>query len=139
MKSSDKNKVGGKIAKYLFWGVCTTAVNVGVFWIARNFLHLPVMVSNILAWVLSVTFAYVANRSFVFEHKAPLKRYKAVFTEIVLFTGSRLFSGGLDMLLVYMLISASGYPEMTMKVVINVIVVVINYISARYLVFRRRA
>ena len=55
---------------YVVFGVLTTVVSYASYWIFTDFLHIPYMVSTALSWVLSVTFAYVTNRKWVFESRA---------------------------------------------------------------------
>ena len=47
------------VISYLFWGVVTTIVNIGVFAILSDYLHLFYQVSNVIAWFVSVLVAYV--------------------------------------------------------------------------------
>ena len=54
---------------YVVFGVLTTVVSYASYWIFTDFLHIPYMVSTALSWVLSVTFAYVTNRKWVFESR----------------------------------------------------------------------
>ena len=52
---------------YLFFGVCTTLVNMLVYWVFAHVFSLSVLISTVISWVLSVLFAYVTNRKFVFH------------------------------------------------------------------------
>lgn len=54
------------IVLYLFFGVCTTLVNVIAYWICAHPLDINTMTSTIIAWVLAVLFAYITNRNWVF-------------------------------------------------------------------------
>ena len=59
-----------ELVLYVVFGVLTTVVSYASYWIFTDFLHIPYMVSTALSWVLSVTFAYVTNRKWVFESRA---------------------------------------------------------------------
>lgn len=59
-----------ELVLYVVFGVLTTVVSYVSYWIFTDFLHIPYMVSTALSWVLSVTFAYVTNRKWVFESRA---------------------------------------------------------------------
>ena len=54
---------------YLFFGGCTTVVNIVVFALCSDILHMELLVSNFMAWVLAVFFAYITNKIWVFESK----------------------------------------------------------------------
>lgn len=62
------------VLPYLFFGVCTTLVNVIGYWICAYLFKFGVMPSTIIAWILAVLFAYVTNRKWVFKSKAQNRR-----------------------------------------------------------------
>jgi putative flippase GtrA len=124
-------------AAYIFWGILTTLVNILVFEACRIVFSFPVPVSNAVAWVLSVLFAFFTNREFVF--KGQNGETASLGVQIGLFFLSRLFSGAMDMALVVLLISSLGLPELPMKVLINGVVIIVNYVASALVVFRRRS
>ena len=58
-----------EIILYLFFGGCTTLVNIVAYYICSR-IGFGTAISTIIAWVLSVLFAYVTNRKYVFENTA---------------------------------------------------------------------
>ena len=54
---------------YLVFGVLTTVVNIVVYFLSAELLHINYLISNALAWFLSVLFAYITNRKYVFDSK----------------------------------------------------------------------
>lgn len=121
---------------YIVFGALTTAVNIVSYWLMSRFLHLSVEVSTAAAWVLSVLFAYVTNRTWVFESRA--KGTEAITKEIVSFFLSRLSTGVLDWLIMFVFVTKLSLPDMPVKLASNVIVIVLNYILSRFLVFRKK-
>lgn len=120
---------------YIVFGVLTTAVNVAVYWLATRLLNCSVTVSTVLAWILSVLFAYAANRTWVFESHA--SEMKEVMKEIISFFLARLSTGLLDMLIMYVFAETLAMPDMPVKIASNVIVIILNYVLSRFLVFRK--
>ncbi|MBR3349677.1 MAG: GtrA family protein [Solobacterium sp.] len=120
---------------YVVFGALTTAVNIVSYWLMSRFLHLSVEISTAAAWVLSVLFAYVTNRTWVFESRA--KGTEAIAKEIVSFFLSRLSTGVLDWLIMFVFVTKLSLPDMPVKLASNVIVIVLNYILSRFLVFRK--
>ena len=55
------------LISYGIFGVLTTLLNIGTYYVCARILLIPVMVSSIIAWIVGVIFAYVTNRIFVFE------------------------------------------------------------------------
>ena len=76
-------------------------------------------------------FAYVTNRIWVFESKSP-----DILKEMSLFFGGRIFSGVVDMLLMYTFIDLLVFDGSISKIVVQVIVIVLNYIFSKLIVFK---
>ena len=121
---------------YGIFGVCTTMVNIVTYWLCARVLHLPLTPSTVIAWILSVLFAYVTNRNWVFESQAQGKG--AVLKEILSFFTSRLSTGILDWLIMYTFVKRLGMDDMLIKIASNVLVIVLNYILGKFVVFRKR-
>ena len=121
---------------YLFWGVMTTIVNYGSYFTFTRAMHIHHLASNALAWVISVIFAYIVNKIFVFRAKGWAGR--TVLREMAQFTSGRVLSGAVEMLLLLVFIDWIGFPDAPIKILSNVIVVVMNYFVSKLLVFRRK-
>lgn len=124
-----KNK---EIIMYLVFGVLTTVVNIVVYYIFSNLLHMNYLFSNAMAWFLSVLFAYVTNRKYVFDSKN-----NQIIKEAISFFGSRLATGIIDMVLMWFLVNFNIVNDVVAKVVVNVIIVILNYILSKLVVFKK--
>ncbi len=125
------------VIPYLFFGVCTTAVNVVVYWICAHPMRLGTMLSTVLAWVLSVLFAYVTNRKWVFHSEAHGRR--EISREMASFFGCRLATGIVDWLCMFLFVEVLGLNDLFIKLAANVIVIVLNYVASKLLIFRKRS
>lgn len=123
------------IILYLFYGILTTLVNILVFTLSVRLLSLSVIISNIIAWICSVLFAYITNRKFVF--RSSVSGSTGIFKEICAFFSGRLFTGILDAILMYLLVDVLLFDDVLMKIAVNIIVVVLNYIISKLFVFKR--
>lgn len=121
---------------YLICGAGTTVVNLTVYGGCAYVLRTETAVSTGLAWLCAVAFAYLTNRVLVFQSK----NRGAVFLlrEMAAFVGARMVSGILDMLLMVMLVDVLGLPQMWMKLPVNILVTILNFLFSKCLVFRRR-
>lgn len=121
---------------YLVFGVLTTVVNYLVYLPCYNLLNLSSSVSNVIAWVVAVAFAYVTNKPFVFRSHD--WSAKTVIPELTKFVGTRLGSGGIETLILLIFVDVLGMNGNLWKLLTSVIVVVLNYVGSKLLVFRKK-
>lgn len=124
------------ILSYLFFGVLTTAVNYAVYLPCYNLLQISAAVSNVIAWVVAVVFAYLTNKPFVF--KSHDWSAKTVVPEATKFVGSRIASGALETGIIFLTVDCLLWNGNAMKLVTSVLVVILNYIASKLLVFRKK-
>ena len=123
-----------ELVLYVVFGVLTTVVSYASYWIFTDFLHIPYMVSTALSWVLSVTFAYVTNRKWVFESRA--HGFVPILTEAAKFFASRIMSGFMGMMFIG--VDLLHVNDKIVKLVANVFVILANYILSKLVVFRKK-
>ena len=120
---------------YLFFGALTTVVNYLIYFLCIWFLGLSAGASNVIAWVGAVAFAFLTNKPFVFKSNdwSP----SVTWPELTKFVGSRLGSGILETVILVVTVDYLGWSDIWMKVITAVLVVVLNYIGSKLLVFRK--
>ena len=123
------------VISYLFFGVLTTVVNYLVYLPCYNLLGLSASVSNVIAWVFAVAFAYLTNKPFVFKSHDWSK--KVVIPELTKFVGSRILSGALETVIIFVTVDLLMCNGNVMKLVTSVLVVIVNYVISKLLVFRK--
>ena len=87
---------------YGFFGVCTTLVNMAVYWLCARLLGLAVLPATIIAWFMAVLFAYFTNRRWVF-HSAAATRQE-LWREFVSFYSCRIATGVVDWALMFVFV-----------------------------------
>lgn len=124
------------IISYLFFGVVTTVVNMVVYYLCYQLWGISSDLSTVIAWVLAVLTAFLTNKPFVFgSHDwSP----KVLLPEAGSFFGCRLGSGVVELVLMHITVEMLGLPGMLMKLLVNVIVVILNYVASKLLVFRKK-
>ena len=120
---------------YLVFGVLTTAVNYLVYLPCYNVLGLSGSISNAIAWGAAVAFAYLTNKPFVFQSHD--WSAKTVIPELTKFVGCRLGSGVLETAIIFLTVDWLGWNGNVMKLLTSVLVVVLNYIGSKLLVFKK--
>lgn len=123
-----------EIILYFVFGVLTTVINFVIYTILI-LLGVDTYISNIAAWIGAVLFAYLTNRSVVFNSKA--KGKTALFKEILSFYGARIFSLVVEMLILYVCIDLIGMDQFIPKLAAQVIVIILNYILSKFIVFKK--
>lgn len=123
------------MVSYLFFGVLTTVVNYLVYLPLYNLLGISAAVSNMIAWAAAVAFAYVTNKPFVF--KSHDWSMQTVLPELGKFVGCRAASGTMETALVFLTVDVCGWDGNIWKLIISVVVVILNYVSSKLLVFRK--
>lgn len=124
------------VLAYCFFGVCTTAVNLIMYWMMAHVVGLTTVCSTIIAWFGAVLFAYITNRKWVFFSKRD--SYVELFEEIFSFFVCRLATGILDWLIMYIFVELLLFNDMVVKICANTIVIVCNYIVSKFYVFKER-
>lgn len=119
-----------EIINYLIFGVLTTLINIVVFYVLNNLFSINYQIANVISWFVSVLFAYITNKKYVFEH-TELNEFKL----ITKFYGSRVSTLVLDMILMWLLVSILGLNSMISKLFVQFIVVISNYILSKFLIF----
>lgn len=125
-----------EVIMYLIFGVLTTLINIVSFYIMDK-LGISLYVNNTIAWILSVLFAFVTNKLFVFESKD--MKPKVILKEGISFFGFRLLSYFVDMFCIFLLVDVFKVNKLIAKVVGNVIVIIINYIFSKLFIFKKEA
>ncbi|MCD7756138.1 MAG: GtrA family protein [Firmicutes bacterium] len=125
----------GDILTYLFFGGLTTVVNYLIYLPCYNALRLNASVSNAVAWVGAVIFAFLTNKPFVF--KSHDWSAKTLWPELAKFVSCRLGSFALEELILLATVDLLGWNGNWMKLATSVLVVVVNYVASKFLVFRK--
>lgn len=128
-----------EILSYLFFGVLTTVVSFSTYLLfANTFLaeksDLDIQIANVLSWICAVTFAYITNRIFVFKSKVKGKKQ---VKEIINFVLARVASLIIDMAMMYILYSLMHIDDTIAKIIVQFIVVAMNYIFSKLIIFKK--
>lgn len=121
---------------YAVFGVLTTVINIASYALCYKYLGIPNVPSNIIAWVLAVLFAFITNKLYVFDSKN--MAMSTLIPELIKFTAARLATGGIDLLIMFIGVDMMHGPEIILKVASNIIVIILNYVLSKLIVFRKK-
>lgn len=119
---------------YLVFGVLTTGVNYAVYYPLYNITAWSATVSHCVAWCAAVLFAFFTNKSFVFHSKD--WSLSTAMPEFVKFVGCRLGSGLVEAGILCLTVDLAGFDGNITKLITSVLVIVLNYVSSKYMAFR---
>ena len=127
-----------EIISYFIFGVLTTVVSLGVYYICvYTFLNpenvVQLQIANIISWVAGVAFAYVTNRKFVFESKEENK-----LKEAGKFVTSRITTLLMDMAIMFIGVTLCKFNDKIIKLISQVVVIVMNYLLSKIIVFKKK-
>ena len=120
--------------RYLVFGALATIVNIAVFAIF-DLLHFPVLVSNTIAWVVAVIFAYLTNRYCVFNSKKTKK--SEIAKELSSFITARIITLIIESIFMWITVEQLHWHSVLMKVIANVIVIVLNFVFSKLFIFKK--
>ena len=126
-----------EIIRYLVIGVLTTVVSLIVYYILTMTIFNPnnaleLQITNVISWIVSVTFAYFTNRKYVFK-----KKDNASIKEASSFYLSRVSTLLIDMWLMYIFVTALHFNDKIVKLIVQFIVIVLNYLLSKFIVFKK--
>ena len=131
----DLYKKYAEIINYLVVGGLTTLVSIIVYGVFTKVFHVNYMISNIISWIASVLFAYITNKKFVFKSKCDSRG--EVIKEIYQFFKYRILSFLIDVLLMYVFVELISIDDMIAKVIVQIIVIILNYVFSKLFVFKK--
>lgn len=125
-----------EIINYLIFGVLTTVVSIASYALFAKVFHIQYMISTVIAWIVSVTFAYVTNKLFVFKSKN--LGLKLTFIECIKFYAARIFTLLVDLALKSFFVEILHLDDMIATIINQVIIIVLNYVLSKIVVFRNK-
>ena len=121
---------------YGIFGVLTTVVNLITYNICYYQLGIGNTISNVIAWILAVVFAYFTNKLWVFESKS--WAWNVLKREVLSFVSCRLATGIMDIVVMFICVDVMGWHAMLMKIISNVLVIILNYIFSKLVIFKNK-
>ena len=121
------------VIRYVFFGGCTTLVNLVCFFVLWNICHVNLNVANVISIITAIIFAYVVNSKFVFQDKC--ETLKDHFRPFCKFISARLVTMVIEVGGVWLLVEKMGMNGMMGKFITQFIVLALNYIFSKFFVF----
>lgn len=125
-----------ELIRYFIAGVIATVINLSLYFIFTIFIFSPdkaiqLQLANSIAWFLTTVVAYILNKGFVFksEEKHNVKM-------ILSFFSSRLFTLGIENIMLFVFVTTLGFSNKIIKIIANIVVVLLNYLISKFITFK---
>lgn len=118
---------------YLLVGGLTTLINIIIYQSMTTYFRMDTLVANLIAWIVAVLFAFVTNDQIVFHKQSYQKNWFGRFWQFIVCRGASLIvdDGGM-----FLLVECLLFPGLASKIIMNIIVILINYVLSKKLIFR---
>lgn len=124
------------VISYLFFGGLSTVVNIVSYAFFSHVLGMGTVVASAASWFVTVIFVYLTNRTWVFHSQA--EGAAEIIREFIAFMGCRLATGVLDVAIMWLSVDILGLNDIVMKVISNIIVIVLNYVASKLIIFKQK-
>lgn len=124
-----------EIILYAIFGVCTTIVNLGSFYVMNELLNVEENLANIIAILLAVLFAYITNKDLVFHSEA--KKAKEKIKEFFKFMLGRAFTMVIEFV-GCLLLFKTAIPAMISKCFVTVVIIILNFFISKFFAFKSK-
>lgn len=120
---------------YIFFGGMTTVVDFVVFWIFTRPIQLEKVPAQIISIAAAIVFAYIVNKKFVFSDKS--SSFSGALKQFISFASMRVLSGAFQTFALWLFSDILKLYDMAVKLAAAVIVVILNYIFSKLIIFRK--
>ena len=120
---------------YVIFGIMTTLVNIAVYVVCFKIMGLSNVLSNAIAWLLAVLFAFITNKIWVFASNS--FKTSVILYELISFFGCRIATGVLDIGVMYAFVDLLHANAVIMKIISNIIVIMLNYVASKMVIFKK--
>ena len=120
---------------YLVFGGVTTLISIITYAVFTELADINILIANILSWIISVAVAYATNKSVVF--RSDKKGAAQVLTEALSFYAGRLLTLLIEEAILFVFIDLVKLPNMPVKIIAQIIIIVLNYIISKVFIFKK--
>ena len=123
-----------EVILYIIFGVLTTIINIGTFYILTKFVKYEENIANFISILLAVIFAYITNRKLVFNSTA--NGIREIFIEILKFFSARFFTMLVEFFGFMLLFNIIHIPNLISKCIITILVIILNFFLSKFFAFK---
>ena len=122
------------ILLYLIFGAGAFVVSIASYVCANVALGINELLANIISWILAVLFAFFTNRICVFH--SPTKTLRDFGIQFMKFVNGRIITLLIEEGIIFIFITLLGFNSVVIKVICQIVVIILNYIISKFMVFK---
>lgn len=119
---------------YAIFGVLTTIINIGSFYVLNTLLHIEENTANLISITLAVLVAYFTNKDLVFHSQADEFGEKVI--EFCKFILGRLFTMAVEYIGCALLFQYTLISNIIIKCAITILVIILNFFISKFFAFK---
>ena len=123
-----------EVILYAIFGVLTTLINIGSFYVMTKYLSIDENLANNIAIIIAVLFAYITNRKLVFHSQA--QGFSERFIEFCRFILGRLFTMFIESFGGSLMFKYLPIPAIISKAIITIVVIILNFFISKFFGFK---
>ena len=121
-----------QMMRYLFFGGCATVLNITCYFLLTTYSELYYQLANVIAWIITILFAFMTNKYFVFRSN----KVECFFKEMITFYAARIVTLGLELGLMWLFVQTLQMNDLLAKCIIQVVVILCNYVFSKVYIFQ---
>lgn len=121
--------------RYLVFGGLAFILSIAIFSICKNLCNISTIPSNVISWIITVLFAYITNKLFVFYSKVDC--LKNLVKEILYFFGARVFTLVVENAILKITVDYYELNSILMKMISNILVIILNFVFSKLFIFNK--
>lgn len=123
-----------EVLLYLLFGGISFILNIALYVLLNGMLRINELIANVICWIACVLFQYFTNRTWVFDARpdTPVELLRQMSS----FFGGRIFTLAVEEAILAIFITWLNFNSILVKIVAQVVVIVLNYIISKLIVFK---
>ncbi|MCR5829417.1 MAG: GtrA family protein [Lachnospiraceae bacterium] len=124
---------------YIISGVLTTAVNFITSYLLYNICGVNENITNAVAWIAAILFAFFSAHIFVFKTSdKEIGKNMSSIKRFLLFALGRVFTLVVELAATFIFVTKLENDFWLIKVIISFVVIILNYIISKFIVFKKK-
>lgn len=121
---------------YALFGLVTVLINIGCYALLTEWMSMGILLANAIAWIFATLCAFLTNRTWVFT--SHVTGIFAFFVQLGSFCFGRFLTLLIEEWMLYYFAGVLQLPNMTIKFFSQIVVILLNYLISKLVVFRRK-